>query len=81
MTIITKNICDLCNKCVPFILYHIIRGTRAKFGIPNSCQSGDIQQKLDGGISDFWICGQVLIKNCHNSITSDEIDMKLGPSN
>ena len=32
------------------------------------------------GISDFWISGQSLIKgNCHNSRTSDGIDMKLGP--
>ena len=34
----------------------------------------------DEGISDFWISGQSLIKgNCHNSRTSDGIDMKLGP--
>ena len=34
----------------------------------------------DKGISDFWISGQSLIKgNCHNSRTSDGIDMKLGP--
>ena len=34
----------------------------------------------DEGISDFWISGQSLIKgNCHNSRTSDDIDMKLGP--
>ena len=32
------------------------------------------------GISDFQISGQHLIKeNCHNSKTSDDIDMKLGP--
>ena len=31
-------------------------------------------------ISDFRISGQSLIKvNCHNSRTSDDIDMKLGP--
>ena len=40
----------------------------------------DIGQKLDVGISDFRISGQSLIKeNCHNSRTSDNIDMKLGP--
>ena len=34
----------------------------------------------DVGISDFPISGQSLIKeNCHNSRTSDDIDMKLGP--
>ena len=32
----------------------------------------------DGGISDFLISGQSLLKeNCHNSRTSDDIDMKL----
>ena len=32
------------------------------------------------GVSDFRISGQSLIKvNCHNSRTSDDIDMKLGP--
>ena len=34
----------------------------------------------DGGISDFRIPGQPFIKeNCHNSRTSHDIDMKLGP--
>ena len=38
------------------------------------------RQILDGGISDFPISGQSLIKrNCRNSRTSDDIDMKLGP--
>ena len=50
---------------------------RAKFGIPCSPQSPDIEQNLDGGISDFRISGQSLIKRiCHNSRTSDNIDMK-----
>ena len=36
-------------------------------------------QNPDGGISDFRISGQFLIKeNCHNSRTSDDIEMKLG---
>ena len=36
--------------------------------------------KLRGGISKFRISGQSLIKeNCHNSTTSDNIDMKLEP--
>ena len=43
-------------------------------------QSPDIGQNSDRGISDFQISGQSLIKeNCHNSRTSDDIDMKLGP--
>ena len=34
----------------------------------------------DRGISYFQISGQSLTKeNCHNSRTSDDIDMKLGP--
>ena len=41
--------------------------------------SSDIGQNSDEGISDFWICGQSLIKrNCHNSRNIDDIDMKLG---
>ena len=43
-------------------------------------QSPDIGQNSDEGISDFRISSQSLIKeNCHNSRTSDDIDMKLGP--
>ena len=35
---------------------------------------------LDGGISDFQISSQSLIKkNCYNSRTSNDIDIKLGP--
>ena len=46
----------------------------------NSSQSPDIGQNSYGGISDSQISGQSLIKeNCHNSRTSDDIDMKLGP--
>ena len=53
---------------------------RAKFGTHNSAQSPDIGQNLHGGISDLQISGQSLIKeNCHNSRTSDDIDMKLRP--
>ena len=52
----------------------------AKFGIHNLPQSPDIGQNSDGGISDFRVSGQSLIKeNCHNSRTRDDIDMKLGP--
>ena len=36
--------------------------------------------KTHGVISDFPISGRSFIKeNCHNSRTSDDIDMKLGP--
>ena len=40
----------------------------------------DIGQNSDGGVFNFPISGQSLIKeNCHNSRTSDDIDIKLGP--
>ena len=40
----------------------------------------DIRQNLDGGISDFRISGQSLIKeSCDNPRTSNDIDIKLGP--
>ena len=43
-------------------------------------QSPDIKQNSDGGISDFRISGESLIKeNCHRSGASYDIDMKLGP--
>ena len=53
---------------------------RAKLGIPKLPQLRDIGQNSDGDTSDFQISGQSLIKeNCHNSRTSNDIDMKLGP--
>ena len=62
------------------IQQHFINDICAKFGIPNLPQSSDIGKNSDRGISDFQISGQSLIKvNCHNSRTSDDIDMKLGP--
>ena len=62
------------------IQQHFVRDIRTKFGIPILPQSSDIGQNSDGGTSDFRISGQSLIKeNCHNSRTSDDIDMKLGP--
>ena len=62
------------------IQQHSIRDICVKFGIHNSAQSPDIGKNSDGGISDFRISGQSLIKeNCHNSRTSDDIDMKFGP--
>ena len=43
-------------------------------------QSRVIEQNSDGSISDFWIFGQSFVKgNCHNSRTSDDIDIKLEP--
>ena len=40
----------------------------------------DIGLNLEGGISDFQISSQSLIKkNCNNSRTSNDIDIKLGP--
>ena len=51
-----------------------------KFGMSSSPQSPDIGQNSDRGYFDFRIFGQSLIKeNCHNSRTSDDIDMKPGP--
>ena len=59
---------------------HFIRNIFAKFGILNLPQSLDIGQNSDKGITDFRISGQFLIKKyCHNSRTSDGIDIKLGP--
>ena len=43
-------------------------------------QFPDIGQNSEEGISDFQIYGQsLIIENCHNSRTSNDIDMKLGP--
>ena len=57
-----------------------MRDARTKFGIPNLSKSPDMWHNSDGGISDFRIPGQSLIKgNCHNSRTSEDIDMKVGP--
>ena len=62
------------------IQWHFIRDIRAKFCVPTLPQSPDIGQNSDGSISNFRISGQSLIKeNCHNSRTSHDIDMKLGP--
>ena len=43
-------------------------------------QSPNIGQNSDGGILDFWIPGQSFInENGHNSGTSHDVEMKLGP--
>ena len=58
----------------------LIRDIRAKFAIANLPQSPYVGQNSDGGISDFRISGQSLLKvNCRNFRTSNAIDMKLGP--
>ena len=55
----------------------VIRNIHAKFGIGNPPQSPSIGQ--DGCICNFPIYCQSLTKvNCHNSRTSDDIDMKFG---
>ena len=60
--------------------YTVSRDICAKFAIPDIPQSSDIGQILGVGISHIWISGQYLIKeNCHNSRTSHDIDMRLGP--
>ena len=52
----------------------------AKYGIPNSLEFPNIGRNFDDCVSDFRISGQSVMKgNCHNSRTSDDIDMKLGP--
>ena len=60
-------------------MQYFIRDVRTKFGLPNLPYSPDVGQNSDGGISNFRISSQSLIQgNCHNSRTSDDIDMKLG---
>ena len=57
-----------------------IKGIHYKFGVPNLPQSPDINQTSNGSISDSQISGQSLLnKNCHNSRTSNDTDIKLGP--
>ena len=47
--------------------------------IPNFLQSPDIEKNSYACISDSRISGQSIIKgNCHNTETSNDIDMKLG---
>ena len=49
-----------------------------KFDIPNSTKCVNVGQNSDGGISDFRISGQFLIKeNWHNSRNSNGMDKKL----
>ena len=61
------------------IQLNLIRDVYAKFGSLYLLQSPDIGRDSDVRISDFWISGQSLMKrNCHNSSTSDDINMELG---
>ena len=61
------------------IQQHFTGAICTHFSIPNLCQSSDIRQNPDVGISDFRISGQSLIReHFHNSRSSDNIDMKLG---
>ena len=63
-----------------FLLAPVSKEVCAKFGISCLHQCPDIEQNLDGGIYNFRISGQSFIKrNCHNSRTRDNIDMKFGP--
>ena len=56
-----------------------IRNIGSKF-VPNLLQSPYGRQNRDRGISDFRIFGQFYIKkNFHNSRTSNNTDMKVGP--
>ena len=57
-----------------------IKDICAKFGIHNLLQSPDSGQNSNGGISNFWISGESSMNESgHNSRTSHDIDMKLGP--
>ena len=59
---------------------HSIGDIGAKVCIPNLPQPPDIRQNSDEGISDFRNSCQSLKKiNCHNSRTSGDTEMKLGP--
>ena len=59
---------------------HFIRDIIHKFDIPNLPLSPDTGQNSDRGISDFQISSQPFIEeNRHNSRTSNDSDVKLGP--
>ena len=67
--------------CSYNIQYLSIKGICVKLGVPNSASLYTLGQTQTGVISNFQISGQSFIKvNCHNSRTSDDIDMKLGPA-
>ena len=61
-------------------LLYFFRDIPTKFGNPSSSRSLDIEYSSDEEISDFRISGQSLVEeHCHNSRTSNDFDMKLGP--
>ena len=57
------------------------RDIREKLSIHNLRESPDTRKTSDRDISGIRISDQFLIiKNCHNAITSNNIDIKLGPA-
>ena len=57
----------------------LIRDIRTISSIPNLSKLPVIRQNPRAGVSNFCISGQSLLnENCHNSRTSDDIEMKLG---
>ena len=57
------------------------RDIRDKFSIHNLRESPDTRKTSDRDISGIRISDQFLIiKNCHNAITSNNIDIKLEPA-
>ena len=62
------------------VTFHYIREICGKFGIAHLRECPDIRQNSGGVISDFRISSQSFIKEiCHNSRTSNDNEMKLGP--
>ena len=54
--------------------------TSCQVWYPSLAPISDVGQNSNVGVSDFWNSGQSLTnKNCHNSRTNSDIDMKLGP--
>ena len=62
------------------IQQHFIRNIHVKFGVTHLLLSRGIEKKSDGVISDLQIFFQSSInEKFHNSRTSRDIGMKLGP--
>ena len=73
---LTKTFHQLINPNLDGVILSLI------FGLPNLPQFPGIVLNSQEGISNFQISGQSLTKgSCHNSRTSDDNDMKLGPVN
>ena len=76
----SETVKAVCTPGICSIKLLFIRKIPTKYGINNLAKSPDIEQCSDGVIPDFQISGQSLInKTFHNSKTSHNIDMKLGP--